>query len=462
MTIITSTSPQRPADVVATAPTTSPEQVASLVAVARAAQSEWAASAIARSQALRTAAERLRGRSDEAAALIVREVGKPIAEAKGEVGRALAILDYYAQAALDPIGTVIPPTTPGLLLAVRVPHGVAGLITPWNFPFAIPLWKAAPALAAGNAVVLKPSEHAIGCAALLAEIMDAALPAGVFSIAPGLAETGRALIDVADVISFTGSVGVGRQVIAAAAALGKPVQAEMGGQNPAIVLPDADLDLAGTHLAQASMGYAGQKCTATRRVIAVGDSARVAAVREALIAGIERLVPDDPANDGVLVGPLITADARANLFDAISRAGRVGRVLRGGTAIDRDGWFAAPAVIDSLPVGDSLLTEETFAPMVAVQDATTVAEAITLANDVKFGLTASVHGRDIEALLRIAQSLRTGQVKINAPTAGVDFHAPFGGTKDSSYGPREQGKSAVQFYTYERTITMGSGTRAFD
>jgi aldehyde dehydrogenase (NAD+) len=459
---ITSTSPQRPSDVVATAAETSASAVATLVDAARSAQVEWSTAAVARSQALRHAAERLRARQDEAAALIVREVGKPIIEAKGEVARSLAILDYYAQAALDPIGTVIPPTMPGMLMSVRVPHGVAGLITPWNFPLAIPLWKAAPALAMGNTVVLKPSEHAIGCASLLAEVLGEALPAHVFAIAPGFADTGRALIDAADVVSFTGSVAVGRQVVAAAAAAGKPVQAEMGGQNPAIVLPDADLELVSTHLAQAAMGFAGQKCTATRRVIAVGDAGRVAAVREALIAGVERLTPDDPGREGVLVGPLITADARSNLFDAIARAQHAGRVLYGGGALDRDGWFVAPAIIDAIPAHDALLTEETFAPLVAVQDAATVAEAIMLANDVRFGLTASVHGRDVEALLRVAQSLKTGQVKINAPTAGVDFHAPFGGTKDSSYGPREQGKSALAFYSYERTITLGSGSRLFD
>lgn len=459
--MIRSTSPQRPNDVVAEAANVSPEEVVAAANKARTAQREWSTSATSRSAALHAVAQTLRQRAGEAADLMVREVGKPIVEARGEIARAIAITEYYAQAALDPIGEVIPATTPGLLLTQRMPHGVAGLITPWNFPIAIPLWKAAPALAAGNTVLLKPSEFSIGCASFLYEVFAAHTPSGVFTVVPGLAETGTAVVANTDVVSFTGSVAVGKSIVAAAAAAAKPVQAEMGGHNPAIVLPDADLDLAATHLAQAAMGFAGQKCTATRRVIVVGDSKRVDQVRQALVTAVAALTPQDPATEGVLVGPVISEAARAKVLTAISNAAKVGKVLQGGGALDTEGWFFAPAVIEGIPAGHPLLTEETFAPMVALMSASTVDEAVAMANAVRFGLTASVHGRDLEAVLRVARNVETGMVKVNAPTAGVDFHAPFGGSKDSSYGQREQGKAALDFYTYSRTITIGAGSAIY-
>lgn len=459
--MIRSTSPQQPNDVVAEAAEQRSQDVIDAITQARAAQRVWSESAAARSASLHAIAQTLRARADEATALMVREVGKPVVEARGEIARAIAITEYYAQAALDPIGDVLPSTIPGLLLTQRTPHGVAGLITPWNFPIAIPLWKAAPALSAGNTVVLKPSEFSIGCAQFLAEVIASHTPEKTFTVLPGLAETGAAVVANADVISFTGSVGVGKQIVSAAAAAGKPVQAEMGGQNPAIVLPDADLGLASTHLAQAAMGFAGQKCTATRRIIVVGDQQRFDEVRQAILAAVAALAPADPADDGVLVGPVISQASRAKLLDAVGAAAQVGRVLQGGKELAEDGWFVTPAVVEGIPAGHSLLTEETFAPLVALIPASSVNEAIALANSVRFGLTASVHGKDLEALLRVARNVETGMVKINAPTAGVDFHAPFGGSKDSSYGEREQGKAALNFYTYSRTITIGAGTATF-
>ena len=462
-TRIISTSPQEPSDVVLDSDVFTAAQVARTVEAARGAQLDWGNNAIARANALRESANALRAKSVEATALIVREVGKPIVEARGEVARAIAILDYYAQAALDPIGDVIPPSVPGLLIASREAHGVAGLITPWNFPVAIPIWKAAPALAMGNAVVVKPSEFAIGCAQFLEELFATTLPPHIFNVVPGLAETGQAVIANCDVVSFTGSALVGGKVVVAAASRGIPVQAEMGGQNPGIVLPDADLQLASTHLAQAAMAFAGQKCTATRRIIVVGDQARVKEVSDALVAAVENLTPEDPSKEGVLVGPVIHSQARETFLSATKQAlAAGGRLLTGGQAINRDGWFVKPALFTGLAPDHPLMLEETFAPFTAVVGVSDVASAIELGNSVRFGLTASVHGRDLEALLRIARELKTGMVKINTPTAGVDFHAPFGGTKDSSYGQREQGKDALRFYSVTRTITIGAGTRIFD
>ena len=461
--MIISTSPQNPTDVVAEVPGLTPAEVFSTVERARTAQVNWASSAMARSNALRESANIFRKHTNELADLIVREVGKPIVEAKGEVGRAIAILDYYAQAALDPFGENIPPTTPGLLITQRVPHGVAGLITPWNFPVAIPIWKAAPALAAGNAVVLKPSQNALACAFKIEELLKATLPENIFLVAPGDRHSATALIENADVISFTGSVAVGQSVVAVAAKAGKPVQAEMGGQNPGIVLPDADLALASSHLAQASMGFAGQKCTATSRFIVVGDEKRYREVSDAIVAAVEKLAPANPADDGVLVGPVITEEAQREFLEAAAAvSARGGKLLTGGHVTGSDGWFVAPAVFTGVDLKDPLMSEEVFAPFAGLTHVKTLDEAISQANGVRYGLTASVHGRDIEAIIRAAHSLKTGMVKVNSPTAGVDFHAPFGGTKDSSYGQREQGKDALRFYTMTRTITLGSGTKAID
>ena len=288
MSVVTSVSPQAPDDVVVEVPQTSAADVVKAAGAARAAQRDWwRAPAPTRAAALGAAAAALRARAEEAAALVVREVGKPRVEAVGEVGRAVAILEYYAQAAYAPLGATLPASLPGLLLTERRPHGVAGLVTPWNFPLAIPLWKAAPALAAGNAVLLKPSPDATGSALWLAALLADVLPADLFRVLPGGAETGSAICDAADVVSFTGSVGVGRQVVARAAQGGAAVQAEMGGQNAAIVLHDADPGVAAAQIAAAAMGFAGQKCTATRRVVVVGGEQRASAVVEALVAAVQ-------------------------------------------------------------------------------------------------------------------------------------------------------------------------------
>jgi aldehyde dehydrogenase (NAD+) len=366
----------------------------------------------------------------------------------------VSILDYYAQACFAAAGTHYPPSAGGLLYAERRPHGVAGLITPWNFPLAIPLWKAAPALAAGNAVLLKPSPEATGCAALIGEILGDCLPAGVCTVLPGGAVTGSALVAAADVVSFTGSVQVGRQVALAATGRGVPVQCEMGGQNAAIILPDADPTAAAAMVAGAAMGYAGQKCTATRRIIVVG---RLHGFVAALTAAVAGLIPADPAATGTVVGPLITDMARAKVLEAAGLAAADGaRVLAGGTAPSADGWFVEPTLVDGLPPGHPLCQQETFGPLAVLLHAADLDEAIALANGVEFGLVSSVHGRSIGPLLTAIAGLDTGLIRVNAPTTGVDFYAPFGGEKASGLGQREQGMAALEFYGSTRTVTIAS------
>src|ERR1700754_3230631 len=331
---IESRSPQNQSEVVVSAPAADRETVAAAFARARAAQREWARNALARADALSAASAAVDAAKDQFVDLMIREVGKPLAEAIGEHGRSVRILRYQAQSALDPDGDTYPAAPPSdlrtLLISRRRPRGVAGLITPWNFPFAIPLWKAAPALAYGNTVVLKPSSDAIACGLLLEEILGKHLPEGVFNVIAGGGEAGQAVVELADVVSFTGSTGVGLGVAAAATARGIPAQAEMGGLTASIILPDADVEAATKIIAGAAMGYAGQKCTATGRVIVGGDPAPFT---DALAAAVEGLPIGDPKESSTVVGPVINPPARDDLVDAANGApGDGGRVVTGGKA----------------------------------------------------------------------------------------------------------------------------------
>ncbi len=452
-------SPQQPSDVVAEFGECGSSEVEAATAEARAAQAEWAAQPPAvRSAALDAAASAVAGAADELTDLVVREVGKPRSEAAGEVARTVAILRYYAQQVYDPLGAVYAPSSgAGLSYTRRRPRGVVGLVTPWNFPLAIPVWKAAPALAFGNGVLLKPAPQATGCAQRLCALLALHLPDGLLHVLPGDADAGVAVVGAADVVSFTGSAAVGEQVAATVVGRGRPVQCEMGGQNPAVVLPDADLSAAAGQIAGAAFGFAGQKCTATKRVVVAGD---VAAFTEALVAATEKLVVGDPADATTIVGPVIEEPARSRVLAAADSARAAGaRIVTGGTGGDGPGWFLAPTVVDRLPAGHDLLREEVFGPICAVVAAESVEQAVSIANDVRYGLVASVHTRDLDQALRVADTLMAGQIKVNAPTTGVDFYLPFGGERASSIGPREQGKAAQDFYTSLHTVALNPSGR---
>jgi acyl-CoA reductase-like NAD-dependent aldehyde dehydrogenase len=407
----------------------------------------------ARAKALSDAAAAVERRGAELTDLVVREVGKPVSEARGEVARGVAILRYYAQAALLPDGETLPAADPDqLLLARHVPVGVTALLTPWNFPVAIPLWKAAPSLAYGNATILKPSSAAAATALALSEIIGPLLPDDVFQVVLGGAQAARGLIDHPAVaaVSFTGSSEVGREISARAAARGCRVQAEMGGQNPSIVLAGAELDRAATAIAYAAMGYAGQKCTATSRVIVASEV--YSEFRDRLTAAVEALGVVDPAQEGTLVGPVIDAGARASALAAVAGSG--GRVLTGGRALAEPGFYLAPTVVELDDPTGPLATEEVFAPVAALIRATGAEQAIAIANAVRYGLVAAVFTSDLGQALRLTRRLEAGMIRVNAPTSGVDFNAPFGGSKESSYGPREQGQAARGFYTESRTVLI--------
>ncbi len=450
----TSINPHDPRDVVGAWGTADPREIETVVSRAVTAAEAWRVTpAPARGTILGDLARALEQRAEQLVALVVREVGKPVSEARGEVARAASIMRYYAQAVLLPDGETLPATEPdAILMARRYPIGVSALLTPWNFPVAIPIWKAAPSLGYGNATILKPSSAAAASALLLEEIFGQVLPEDVLQVVLGGPATARSLLERSDVsgVSFTGSVAVGREVTQRVSARGARVQAEMGGQNPSIVLADADLDRAAKTIAYAAMGYAGQKCTATSRIIV--ERTAYAEFRDRVLAAIEALQVVDPHDTKTVVGPLINEQAREMALGAVKHSG--GRVLTGGTALDHRGFYIAPTLIELDEASGPLATEETFAPVAALLRAESATAAIQIANGVRFGLVASIFTTDLERALRLTNRLQAGMIKVNAPTSGVDFHAPFGGSKESSYGAREQGLAARDFYTESRTLLI--------
>ncbi|MBV8202839.1 MAG: aldehyde dehydrogenase family protein [Acidobacteria bacterium] len=478
--------PSDPADLIAEAPAGDTADAAAAVAAAAAALPAWrGATGPARGEHLHRWAAAVGARQEEIAQAMAREVGKPIAEARGEAARCVAILRYYAGEAVREIGEVIPAQAPGALqFTLRQPLGVVALITPWNFPAAIPLWKAAPALAFGNTVVLKPSEESPHAGALLAETAAAAgLPAGVFNVllgdGPGAGEPLLREPELA-AVSFTGSAAVGARVAATAAARNLRYQTEMGGKNVAIVLADADLDLAAALTASGAMRYAGQKCTATSRVVVARQVAEPFFSR--LRAQVERL-PLGPVTDpAAAIGPLIRERSRRHVAEAVAAAidaagatgaagagpasaggagaGRSGgaRVICGGEppADPRfaRGWFYTPTVLAEVPEDATVAREELFGPVLAAFTADDLEQAIAIANRTPYGLSAALFTRDLAAALTYVQRIEAGLVRVNGDTTGVDPHAPFGGLKGSSSGSREQGRAAREFFTEIKTVQV--------
>ncbi len=446
-------------DIVSRHVTTSAHEVAGAVDAATAAASGWrATTGPARADALYRWGDAIAARAEPLAQAIAREVGKPIGEARGEVGRAVVICRYYAGEAVRDVGEVIPPQTAETLqFTLRDPLGPVALITPWNFPLAIPLWKAAPAIAFGNTVLLKPSEHAVGIAHALAETaVAAALPAGVFNVLPGDGTTGEALTRHEGVrgISFTGSQGVGGRVAAIAASRNVRVQTEMGGKNVVIVAADGDLDRAAALTAAGAMRYAGQKCTATSRVIV--ERKALEAFLPKLRAAITALPLAAVTDASCAVGPVITAAARDRIQAAMQEHPAevlLGDALPSAPEFARGNW-CAPRLLRFDTAQHPLAQQELFGPVLGLLVADDLDEAVAMANATPFGLSASLFTSDLFAAMRYLRTIEVGLVRINGDTTGVDPHAPFGGLKGSSSGSREQGRAARDFYTEIRTIQI--------
>ena len=409
-----------------------------------------------RAGSLAALADAIGSRHAEFTEMMVREVGKPVVEAKGEVDRAIAILRYYAQVTLDPDGETLQGSTPGARITVRrVPLGLVMAICPWNFPLAIPIWKSAPALAYGNTVLLKPAGEAVGTASLLFECVGEALPPDILTVLPVSGATAGEMLDDTRIagVTFTGSTSVGLSVAERMARRGAPAQAEMGGQNPAVVLGDADLDRAADAIVSGAMGFAGQKCTATRRAIVVED---VLDEMEAKLAErISALRVGDPADESVTVGPLIGAAAVAEFEQSVEEAVAAGasHVVR-APAPESEGFFVGPRLLRQDDPAARVNQEETFGPLLTLLSVPDEARALEVANATRFGLVGAVHTSDLARGVEFAAQLDCGLQRVNAPTPGVDFYAPFGGEGESSFGPREQGRGAREFFTSTRTMTI--------
>lgn len=434
------------------------------VDAAAAAFPKWSSqTSVARGRVLAKASQLIESRKASLAELLTREEGKTLAEATGEVQRAADILRFYGGLGFQLGGQTFPHDLPGnLLYTRREPLGVVGLITPWNFPIAIPAWKAAPALVCGNTVVLKPASQAPALAMELGAILlEAGLPPGVFNVVPGDGRPFAAELASrreVQAVSFTGSTAVGKSIYQSLAPRMVRAQMEMGGKNPTIVLADADLDLAASLVARAGFGLTGQACTATSRVIV--ERSVVAAFTEKLVALAKGWKVGPGLAAGVQMGPAVSeAELKGNL-DWIQIARAEGATLEWGGAVLTEGdlahgWFMQPAVLSGVMPSMRIAREEVFGPVVAVLAVDSFDEAIAVANSVDVGLSASLVTRDFKKAMLYSERIEAGVVKVNQISTGLALQAPFGGMKSSSTDSfREQGVAALDFYTRSKTVYL--------
>lgn len=406
---------------------------------------------------LHTVGVEVLARKAELGELLAREEGKVLAEAIGEVNRAGQIFLFFAGEAVRQKGERLDSVRPGVGVEItREPVGVVGIIAPWNFPIAIPAWKIAPALCYGNAVVFKPAELVPGCAWALADILHrAGVPAGVFNLVMGPGSVvGQTMLDdpKVDAISFTGSVGTGALVAKASLPHLRKIQLEMGGKNPFVVLDDADLDVAVNAAADGAFYSTGQRCTASSRLIVTeGIHDRFVS---ALAERVAALRVGHALGDDTQIGPVVDNTQLAQDIDYISTARAQGGVLRaGGTLVNREteGYFLQPALITETSSDMRINQEEVFGPVASVIRVRDYDEALHVANDTAFGLSAGICTTSLKFASDFKRKAQAGMVMVNLPTAGVDYHVPFGGRKGSSYGSREQGTYASEFFTTVKT-----------
>jgi len=416
----------------------------------------------ARGDYLFRAAAALERRLDEIAETMTREMGKTLPEAKGETMRGVALLRYYAGEGMRRTGDVIPSAeADAFMYTTRVPLGVVGVITPWNFPVAIPVWKLAPALVYGNTVVLKPATESAVTAAKVAEcFQEAGFPAGVLNLVTGPGSViGQGIAEHPDIqgVTFTGSDAVGRAVAEAAVRRGVKYQLEMGGKNPVIVAEDADLDQAVEATVSGAFRSTGQKCTATSRVIV--HRKVHGAFREKLLARIREIAVGDGMQPGIWMGPCSSEQQMETVLRYIDQGIREGaKLIAGGRRLREGvyeaGFYVEPTVFDEVDSKMAIAQEEIFGPVIALIPADDLRQAVEIANDTKFGLSASVFTKNIGAAMEFIKGIDAGMVRVNAETAGVELQAPFGGMKQSSSHSREQGPAAIEFFTEIKTVLI--------
>jgi len=430
-------------------------QVTDAIAAARAAQAGWArATAQERAAVLAKAGAELLARSTEIGTMLSREEGKTLPEGIGETIRAAQVMQFFAAEAIRAIGEKYPPVRPGVDIDVtREPVGVIGIITPWNFPIAIAAWKIAPALAFGNAVVFKPADLTPASAWLLTDILHrAGTPAGVLNLVMGRGSViGDALVDGVDAVSFTGSVPTGRRI--AARAIGRMIklQLEMGGKNPLVVMDDADLDVAVNCALNGSFIQTGQRCTASSRLI-VTEGIHDKFV-DRMKEGMAAFVVGHALTEGTQIGPVVDARQLQTDLEYIALGRAEGATVIGGEELERPtkGHFLAPALLVGATNTMRSTREEIFGPVASVIRVKDYDEALAVANDTEFGLSSGICTTSLKHARDFQRRSAAGLVMVNLPTGGLDYHVPFGGRKASSYGPREQGTYAREFFTSVKT-----------
>ncbi|MEN8709426.1 MAG: aldehyde dehydrogenase family protein [Paracoccaceae bacterium] len=456
--------PSDTSDVIGQFAQASRAQLDDTLAAAHVAQREWAAYGPERKQAvLMNIGNELMARAEELGALLAREEGKPLAEGKGEVYRAGQFFTYYAAECLRQIGENADSVRPNIEIDVRrEPVGVVAVISPWNFPTATASWKIAPALCYGNAVVWKPANITPASAHALTEIIAKQdIPKGLFSLVMGSGGTiGQALVEskAVNAISFTGSVDVGRGIATAAVQNFTKIQMEMGSKNALAVMDDGDLDIAVSVALGGAFGGTGQKCTASSRLV-VHEAVHDAFV-EKLIAGAQAMVVGHALEAGTQIGPVVSQGQLSENLDYVKLGASEGAELAcGGVQVERatQGYYMTPGVFVNTTNDMRINREEMFAPLTCVIKVGSYDEALSVVNDTEFGLTCGIVTRSLARATHFRRNAQTGVVTVNLPTAGTDYHVPFGGRGISSYGPREQGKAAAEFYTTVKTAYICAG-----
>ncbi|HET9702962.1 MAG TPA: aldehyde dehydrogenase family protein [Vicinamibacterales bacterium] len=462
--------PADTADVIAEYPLATAADVRLAIDAATAAFPAWKKTpGPERGRVLWRAANIARSRVDDIARTLTREEGKIFKEARGEVLKGISLLEYYAGEGFRMHGKTLPSESRDTFTyTIRQPLGAVGLIAPWNFPWAIPVWKSAPAIVAGNCVVFKPAELTPATSVMLAEIyQEAGLPPGVFNMLIGSgSEVGEAMVAAPELraISFTGSNTIGNALYVKAAQRGAKVTCEMGGKNAVIVMPDADLDKAATAIHGGAFGSTGQRCTATSRVIAHPDIKN--ALVDRLVAAAKKMRLGPGLDDSSDMGPSVDEKQWKTVMDYIGVGKREGaRLVTGGSRPKsmEQGFFVEPTIFDGVSPSMRIFKEEIFGPVLSVATAANLDEALKFANGVEYGLTTSIFTSDITSVMKFIDDVETGMVHVNEPTVGGEAQLPFGGTKSTGVGEREMAEEGLNFFTELKTVFInysGSAERS--
>lgn len=465
--LVRNLNPADPNDVIAEFPMATAADTQRAIDAAQAAFKAWKKTpAPERGRVIWRAADLARRRADEIAETMTREEGKILREAKGEVLKGISLLEYYAGAGYRLSGRTLPSEARDTFTyTIRQPLGVVGLIAPWNFPWAIPVWKSAPALVAGNTVVFKPATLTPATAALLVEIYEeAGLPPGVFNMVVGSgSEVGETIVSspVIPAVSFTGSNQIGNALYVKAASRGAKVTCEMGGKNAVIVLPDADLDKAAIAIRDGAFGSTGQRCTATSRVIAV-ESVKEALL-ERLVDHARKIKVGPGLDESVDMGPAVDESQWQTDLEYIRTGQQEGaRLVVGGGAPEGlgAGYFVSPTIFDNVNPQMRIFREEIFGPVLSIATAGNLEEAIRFANSVDYGLTTSIFTQNIDSVMRFIDEVETGMVHVNEPTIGGEAQLPFGGIKATGVGDREMAEEGLNFFTELKTVFINYSGQA--